>query len=130
MEMPMHCCEFCHTHFSCRPQVKNPRACSNCQVERQRTNKREWHEKHTHFNDAYHGIRRKQREQKILKFVSILIECLRVGQRLSGLKFDSQKFSLILEVHLLELGVRQINKFWMLENANDFVGLVVGSNQT
>jgi len=115
----MHCCEFCHTHFSCRPQVKNPRACSNCQVERQRTNEREWHEKHTHFNDAYHGIRRKQREQKIFKLVSILIACLRVGQSLSGIKLDSEKFSKILEVRFLELGVRRINKFCELEKLLD-----------
>jgi len=115
----MHCCEFCHTHFSCRPQVKNPRACSNCQVERQRTNEREWHEKHTHFNDAYHGIRRKQREQKIFKLVSILIACLRVGQSLSGIKLDSEKFSKILEVRFLELGVRRINKFCEFEKLLD-----------
>lgn len=111
----MHCCEFCSTHFLSRPQVKSPRACSNCQELRQRANEREWHEKQTHFDDAYHGIRRKQREQKILKLVSILIECLRVGQSLSGLKFDSQKFSQILAVRLLELGVRQINKFCEFE---------------
>ncbi len=111
----MHCCEFCFTHFLSRPQVKIPRACSNCQKLRQRANEREWHEKHTHFDDGYHGIRRKQREQKILKIVSILIECLRVGQSLSGLKFDIEKFSQILERRLLELGVRQINKFCELE---------------
>ena len=111
----MHCCEFCSTHFLSRPQVKNPRACSNCQTLRQRANEREWHEKHSHFNDAYHGIRRKQREEKILKLVSILIVCLRVGQSLSGLKFNCEKFSKILEVWLLELGVRQINKFCELE---------------
>ena len=115
----MHCCEFCSTHFLSRPQVKNPRACSNCQKLRQRANEREWHEKHTHFDDAYHGIRRKQREQKIFKLVSILIACLRVGQSLSGIKFDSEKFTKILEVSFLELGVRQINKFCELEKLLD-----------
>jgi hypothetical protein len=115
----MHCCEFCSTHFLSRPQVKTPRACSNCQTLRQRANEREWHEKHTHFDDAYHGIRRKQREQKILKLISILIECLRIGQSLSGLKFDTEKFSKILEARFLELGVRQINKFCDLQKLLD-----------
>lgn len=107
----MHRCEFCRTEFIARPQVKNPRACEKCQTLRQRANEKAWHARHTHFKDHYHRIRRAQRLQRIRALVYVVIECLRVGQRLLGLAIKLEIFSDIFEQSLVELGVRQINKF-------------------
>ena len=119
----MHECEFCRTEFLSRPQVKKPRACEKCQNHRQRANEREWHERHKHFDDRYHRIRREQRLRAIEKLVHKLIECLTVGLRLSGVVMELKIFSEILENVLVDLGVRRINKFWAFQNGSCFKGL-------
>ena len=116
----MHVCEFCHTDYFCRPQVKTPRACQNCQVARQRANEREWRKLHTHFDDRYHSIRREQRLRKIRALLAVLLECLRLGQRLLGMTLKVDTFSEILEETLVDLGVRRINKFCDFKSVIDF----------
>lgn len=107
----MHCCEFCRTEFLARPQVKKPRACNNCQGDRQRANERAWHRRHAHFDDRYHSVRREQRLRKIKELADALVECLRVGQSLLGFSIKLAPFAEKLGEFLAELGVRRINKF-------------------
>ena len=119
----VHCCEFCGNQFFARPQVKCPRACNKCQSLRQRANEKAWHERHTHFDDRYHSTRREQRIKRIKQFVLIIVECLRVGQRLMGVSIQLEVFSVNLASLLSELGVRRINKFWLPANDDEFEGL-------
>jgi hypothetical protein len=112
----MHECEFCRTDFLSRPQVKNPRACENCQSLRQRANEREWHERQSKFSDRYHQLRRGQRLKLIEALTKVLMECLSVGGRLLGTPLNLEKLCEVLTRFLVELGVRQINKFCDLEN--------------
>jgi hypothetical protein len=115
-------CEFCHCEFEGRPQVKHPRACPKpeCQRLRQRTNEREWRERHEGYADArYHSIRRDQRKQRIEAIVEILTKCLSVGKDLLGMKIATEEFKHFLAQFLLRLGVRQINKFWPSENIDE-----------
>ena len=59
-------CEFCNTEFEPRPQVKNPRACSNCQNARQRANEKEWRNRHLGLYDGkYHQVKRESRNAAI-----------------------------------------------------------------
>ena len=115
----MRCCEFCHDEFESRPQVKKPRACGKpeCQRLRQRANERTWHERNPMYSDAkYHEDQRRLRKSRIQRLAVTLQRCLQVGRDLLGLTLAADKFAEILEVFLLRLGVRQINKFWPEEN--------------
>jgi hypothetical protein len=119
----MHCCEFCSNEFLARPQVKKPRACNECQSQRQRANEKAWHARHTHFNDKYHRIRRDERNKRIEKLVLILVECLRVGQQLMGTTIKFESFSDYFVDWFSRLGVRRINKFWSFKNDDEFESL-------
>jgi hypothetical protein len=111
----MGCCEFCHEEYKHRPQVKNPRACAKpeCQKLRQQANEREWRDRNPGFWDAeYHEAQRDVRRKRIQAIAEILKRCLQVGRDLLGLQFGAADLGDFLERSLLELGVRQINKFW------------------
>jgi hypothetical protein len=119
-------CEFCQCNFEHRPQVKNPRACGKlaCQRLRQRTNEREWRDRQPLSPGAnYHEIRRGQRTRKIKRIAATLTKCFETGRRFLGLDVSIEVFAKILEVALLDLGLRKINKFWRIENASDSVDL-------
>ena len=124
-------CEFCYSKFDHRPQVKNPRAClkPECQELRQRANEREWRERHPGYADTkYHQIRRGQRAKKIQDAVAIVMKCLRVGREVLGIDLAIDVFSDFVESFLFDLGVRQINKFWSLENVDDSASISGGVN--
>lgn len=119
----MHCCEFCVSDYESRPQVKNPRACqkAECQHERQRANEREWRERHQGlYNVDYHSAKKQQRIRRLQSIMVALQKCFQVGVSLSGVKIAMAEFSKIFEGFILGLGVRQINKFWKLEDAGNF----------
>ena len=119
----MHICEFCNTQFIPRPQVIKPRACnkSKCQRLRQRANEREWHRRNRHLSSTkYHRIRRRQREDKIKKLNKAMIKCFSVGKEFLGLPVNTDILSSILFNSFLELGLRKINKFWMVDILNNF----------
>ncbi len=122
----MYRCEFCHCQFASRPQVKRPRACPEpeCQRRRQRTNEREWRERHVGYADAkYHSVRREQRHRRIGAILEVLMKCISVGKDLLGMKIITEEFKEFLARFLLQLGVRQINKFWPVENVDASSGL-------
>jgi len=119
----MHECEFCRTDFLSRPQVKNPRACGGCQSLRQRANEREWHERQSKFCDRYHQLRRDQRLKLIETLVKVLMECMGIGGRFLGTTLNLEKFCEAFSDFLMELGVRQINKFCDLEKIADLKSL-------
>ena len=125
-EKPMHCCEFCLSEYPVRPQVINPRACTNpeCQLKRQRLNEREWRLRHPELRGTrYHSIRRQQRAQRILALAAILRRCLQVGVDLLGIQIGMDSFLEILQGFLIKTGVRRINKFWKFEEVNDLADL-------
>ena len=112
-------CEFCNTEFEPRPQVKNPRACSNCQNARQRANEKEWRNRHLGLYDGkYHQVKRESRNAAIKTKVKDLIKCVEVGGTLLGIaitKEIQESFGDILLKFLFGLGIRRANKFWPLE---------------
>lgn len=109
-------CEFCHTEFEPRAQVKKPRACPNnlCQQSRQRANEKSWREKHTHLSSKeYHRIRRKQRIRKLKNVAESILKCLEVGAEFLNQTIDRNAFSDFLITFISELGIRRANKFWL-----------------
>ena len=122
----MHCCEFCLSEYTARPQVINPRACQKleCQLSRQRLNERDWRLRHPELRGTrYHSVRRQQRLQRILMMATILQQCLQIGVDLLGIKIGIVPFSEDLKKFLLNIGVRRINKFWKFEDVNDLADL-------
>jgi hypothetical protein len=112
----MHKCEFCNTEFQPRPQVKKPRACSSCQVQRQRSNEKDWRSRNPRYSNAiYHELMRRSREKKLKAVIEALLECIRIGKTMSGLTFEARELSSLLTEFVLGLGVRRLNKFWSFE---------------
>ena len=68
----------------------------------------------------YHRIRRRQREDKIKKLNKAMIKCFSVGKEFLGLPVNTDILSSILFNSFLELGLRKINKFWMVDILNNF----------
>ena len=78
-------CEFCHTPFCNRPQVKQPRACKNCQRLRQQANELEWRERHPDLYDKkYHAIKKQLRDDALTKRAELAIE-YRLVKNICGL---------------------------------------------
>ena len=122
----MHTCEFCHTQFTPRSQVKTPRACNKdmCQRQRQRDNERSWRERHKHLEDKnYHQIRRHQRRKKIHDIGQLIFKCMAVGREFLGIPIYMENMRTHFIDFLLELGIRRINKLCSLENLSSFRGL-------
>lgn len=116
-------CEFCHTEFVPRPQVKNARACNNdrCQKLRQAANEREWREVHTQLDSKeYHRIRRKQRIEKLKKVNSAFKKSFKIGVDFLGLPINIDAFLAIFESLLSPIGIRKINKVWTVDLINNF----------
>ena len=129
----MHCCEFCLVEYEVRPQVKKPRACQKpeCQGKRQRLNEREWRDRHRGLYDAnYYEVMRERRTERIQSIATSFQKCIQIGVNLTGMDLRMVEFRVVFERFLLRLGVRQINKFWVIDNLHDFAGLAVGLNQT
>lgn len=106
-------CEFCHTSFQPRAQVKRPRACSKCQKERQKANEDAWHERNPKYSDReYHQVQKKQRLKRLGELVGIILECLRVGKDFLKQNFDLEKTRVLFSKFLSVVGIREINKFW------------------
>lgn len=120
----MHRCEFCNTCFQSRPQVKHPRACQNCQKQRQRGNEKTWHFKHkTNFDRKYHAIQKAQRLGSI-KSVSVNIcHWIKTGALFYGNSFLNSDWENSFLVFLVGLGIRKVNKFWSLQLVHDFTNL-------
>jgi hypothetical protein len=109
----MHKCEFCHTEFSSRPQVKNPRACPACQGLRQRNNEYDWRKRNpTYSSAAYHELRRSQRQAKLNGIAQALVKCIKLGKALMGMDLKMEELSLALAEFLSMHGIRRVNKFW------------------
>jgi len=108
-------CEFCNISFQPRVQVKRPRACPRCQGKRQRANEKAWHERHPVYGDKqYHQIRKRQRMKRLWEVVDIIVECLRVGKDFLRHNFDLERTRTFLWQFLAYVGVREINKFWIV----------------
>jgi len=115
----MHKCEFCHNNFIPRLQVKNPRACKNsqCQLKRQRSNEKEWKNKHIpEYDKQYHQVQKKKRSKLISSTLESILDCLTAGTKLFGRNCNMANFKAHLNIFLSRLGIRKINKFWINEN--------------
>ena len=109
-------CEFCNTEFTPRPQVKKPRACSNCQKLRQKANEKSWRTKHLGIYDRkYHRIKREVRQSEIRTKAKDVIRCIKVGGTLLGVNLSEeiqQSMNELFLKFLSDLGIRRANKFW------------------
>lgn len=106
-------CEFCHTSFCPRPQVKRPRACKDCQGLRQQANELDWRERNPNiFDEKYHAIKKKEREATLAEFSKLAVKYLSTGALLVGVSINIEKVGpKILEL-FLSIGIREINKLW------------------
>ncbi len=106
-------CEFCHTPFCNRPQVKQPRACKNCQRLRQQANELEWRERHPDLYDKkYHAIKKQLRDDALTKRAELAIEYLRAGALIKGDRINIEKFGLKISELFFRVGIFEINKLW------------------
>ena len=123
----MHNCEFCHTEYTPCPQVKKPRACSNCQKARQRENEKAWQQRNLGLHDGkYHRRLRKERKDEIKSRIKHLVRCIEVGSTLLGTIFsDSSRDEFIdwIVPAILRVGTRRANKLWCLGMAYLSAGL-------
>jgi hypothetical protein len=117
-------CEFCHTDYAPRPQVKKPRACTKCQALRQAANEKSWKDKNVGLYDSeYHRVRRNGRMKRLRSKVEGWIRCMEVGGTLLGVStFQTETRSELAAAFLKflsRLGITHANKFWPLEIASD-----------
>ena len=116
-------CEFCHTEYTPRPQVKKPRACTECQELRQAANEKAWKDKNVGLYDGeYHRVRRSGRIRKLRAKIENWIRCMEVGGRLLGvpafLRENRAELASAFLKFLSRLGITHANKFWPLEIAS------------
>ena len=114
----MHSCEFCMTQYTPCPQVKKPRACSNCQERRQRENEKAWRQKNLGLYDGkYHRKQREERSTEIKSRIEHLVRCIEVGSTLLGSIFSDDSraaFKRWLLLAVLGAGTCRANKLWCL----------------
>jgi hypothetical protein len=126
----VHACEFCHIQFTPRNQVKNPRAClaEKCQTLRQRDNEKTWKQKHlAQYDKEYHEIQRDKRSREVEAILKSVLDCLRTGISFFNLNVKIGQFEANFTPFFLGLGIREINKFWDVDNplkSNTFLGVV------
>jgi hypothetical protein len=109
----MHKCDFCHRMFTARPQVKVPKACSQCQAIRRKTNQKAWHFKHkSGFDIQYHRSQKALRKQQLKAMCDVLCHALEVGLLFEGKKLNRSLAEDIFLKFLQELGVRRVNNLW------------------
>lgn len=109
----MHKCEFCHSKFTPRPQVKNARACGKkvCQKARQKANEEAWHSRNPGIYDAkYHQVKRRDRLRRMSEIVTRFSKCLETGATLLGEEFELKAIAILLTRFFLKLGIRFTNK--------------------
>lgn len=109
-------CEFCSREFSPRPQIKHPRACSaaGCQQKRQRSNETSWLARHRDdYKRSYYEIQKKLRMVVMGEFIKRLLDCLKVGARMTSMPLDFGAIELFLAPIIFKLGVRRTNKLWI-----------------
>ena len=110
-------CEFCHSEFRPRPQVKNPRACPGCQKTRQRSNENDWRKRNPKYSDpVYHKLQRELRKKRLIAVAKSLSECIRVGKVMLGLSLGMGELGLVLTEFLQQLGIRRVNKLCLVES--------------
>jgi hypothetical protein len=116
-------CEFCHTEYTPRPQVKKPRACAKCQPLRQDANEKAWKDKNVGlYNGEYHRVRRSGRTRKLRSKVEGWLRCMEVGGTLLGVSaFQTETRAELASAFLKflsRLGISHANKFWPSEIAS------------
>ena len=124
----MSVCEFCEALFSPRPQVKNPRACSNdcCQKKRQRLNEKTWRERHPELYGKEYFAGQKETRARVLEgLAAIVSSCFKTGAILIGVDMDWTAVRKEFENLFLQLGLRRVNKFWSEQNRLSIQGLAV-----
>lgn len=111
----MHCCEFCHTLFTSRPQTKNPRACNKdcCQKARQKANEREWRDRNKDYYDKQdHYTYQVHRNKLIEKIISFFIDALTIGANFKNYHINIGLIKPLFHKFLFQTGIRKIKKLW------------------
>ena len=110
----MHRCEFCHVMFEGRPQVKRPRACGECQQERQRENEKAWHNRNKGLYDLkYHQIQKAERFKKLKAMAEQIFRFIEIGKSFLGTEIDLGGLEELFQLFFISFGIRKINKFWL-----------------
>jgi hypothetical protein len=110
----MHQCEFCHVMFEGRPQVKRPRACRECQGERQKENEKAWHRRNKGLYDLkYHQIQKAERFKKLKSMTEEIFRLLEIGKSFLGVAIDLGGLEEIFQLFFISFGIRKINKLWL-----------------
>ena len=123
----MDICEFCHTQYHSRPQVKKPRACPRCQKRRQQANEKAWKQRNLGLYDGeYHRAQREVRLRKLRLKIEAWIRCMEVGGTFLGVAafaatMRDELVSTLLKL-IAGLGFRRANKFWPIEIPNQMAG--------
>ena len=111
-------CEFCHTEYTPRPQVKKPRACADCQKPRQRDNEYRWRKANPRYSlPLYYEQWRKDRDKRLKTAVDALSKCIRIGKDMVGMNLEMDELGAALTEFLYTLGIRRVNKLWKSEMA-------------
>ena len=109
----MNTCEFCSTDYRPRPQVKKPRACERCQMQRQRSNEKDWRIRNPRYSSAlYHRVQRCVRTRRLNAIAQLLLKCVQVGKDMMGMAVAMEVLTPALGEFLQQLGIRRANKFW------------------
>lgn len=107
----MHRCEFCHVMFESRPQVKQPRACKDCQGKRQRRNEEDWRGRHKGIYDGkYQQIQKKERLKKLKEMAERIIKLIEVGKGFLGEALDLKEMGELLHRFFIYCGIRSIKQ--------------------
>ena len=110
-------CSYCHKSFIPRSQVKNPKACSErkCQKRRQRDNEKDWRSRNKGLYDhRYHAIQKRKRLEELKQKAQRILKALEVGGRFLGENLRFEVVERFFFQFLIELGVRQANKLWLI----------------
>ena len=114
----MRTCEFCHTDFKPRPQVKKPRACANCQGKRQRSNEYDWRLRNPQYSSGeYHELMREKRKRWLKEAAERLLKCVEVGRNFLGVSFSIDGMEIVLTEFLTSLGTRRLNVYRYCTNS-------------
>lgn len=109
----MHRCDFCNVMFNARPQVKRPRACKDCQLERQQENERAWHSEHrSGFDAQYHRSQKVDRFKTLKAVADEISKLVDIGKTFLGERVELAGMVTFFYRFLVHIGIRRVNKFW------------------
>jgi len=106
-------CEFCGEKFCPRPQTRNPRACPNCQADRQKANEKEWRQRNQPIipPPPEYFVKWRQRRRNLFEdLADSIVYCISVVAPKSGMTIDEAVLSRMLRKLFFALGIRRVKQ--------------------